>query len=175
MKGIIVYKSKYGSTRKYAEWIAEETGYDCVECGKLKIEAIKEYDTLIFGGGLYASGIAGLSFLKKNIAALRGKKVIAFCCGASPYDEKYFNEMKDYNMKDELAKIPLFYCRGACRMEGMSFKDKTLCKMLRKSLAKKEPKDLAVWEAALIEAVDTGNDWTDKEYIKPILQELSKS
>ena len=58
MKGIIVYKSKYGSTKKYAEWIAEETGYDCVECGKVKTESIKEYDTLIFGGGLYASGIA---------------------------------------------------------------------------------------------------------------------
>lgn len=27
-KGIILYKSKYGSTKKYAEWLAEECGFD---------------------------------------------------------------------------------------------------------------------------------------------------
>ena len=59
-------------------------------------------------------------------------------------------------------------------MDGMSFKDKTLCKMVRKSLEKKDPKDYAVWEAALVEAVDTGKDWTDKEYIKPIIEECGK-
>lgn len=174
MKGIVVYKSKYGSTKKYAEWIAEDTGFDCVEAGKANAKTIAEYDTVIFGGGLYASGIAGLSFLKKNLSSMNGKKVIAFCCGASPYEESYFKEMKDYNMKDQLADIPLFYCRGACSMDGMSFKDKTLCKMVRKSLEKKDPKDYAVWEAALVEAVDTGKDWTDKEYIKPIIEECGK-
>ncbi len=27
MKGIIVYKSKYGATKKYAQWLREETGF----------------------------------------------------------------------------------------------------------------------------------------------------
>jgi len=56
----------------------------------------------------------------------------------------------------------------------MSFKDKTLCKMLRKSLDKKDPKEYAVWEAALVEAVDTGKDWTDKKYIDPIVEACNK-
>ena len=30
MKGIIIYKSKYGATKKYAEWISEATGFPCV-------------------------------------------------------------------------------------------------------------------------------------------------
>ena len=174
MKGIVVFKSKYGSTKKYAEWISESTGFDLVEAGKVNAKQLADYDTVIFGGGLYASGIAGLSFLKKNLAALNGKKVIAFCCGASPYEESYFKELKDYNMKGDLASVPLYYCRGACRMDGMSFKDKTLCKMLRKSLDKKDPKEYAVWEAALVEAVDTGKDWTDKKYIDPIVEACNK-
>ena len=174
MKGIVVFKSKYGSTKKYAEWISESTGFDCVESGKINAKQLVDYDTVIFGGGLYASGIAGLSFLKKNLAALNGKKVIAFCCGASPYEESYFKELKDYNMKGDLASFPLYYCRGACSMDGMSFKDKTLCKMLRKSLDKKDPKEYAVWEAALVEAVDTGKDWTDKKYIDPIVEACNK-
>jgi hypothetical protein len=56
----------------------------------------------------------------------------------------------------------------------MSFKDKTLCKMLRKSLEKKDPKDYAVWETALVEAVDIGKDWTDIKYIDPIVEACNK-
>jgi menaquinone-dependent protoporphyrinogen IX oxidase len=26
MKGIIIYKAKYGATKKYADWLVEETG-----------------------------------------------------------------------------------------------------------------------------------------------------
>lgn len=28
MNGIILYTSKYGSTKRYADWLAEETGFD---------------------------------------------------------------------------------------------------------------------------------------------------
>lgn len=31
MSGIILYKSKYGATKQYAEWIAEETGFSCFQ------------------------------------------------------------------------------------------------------------------------------------------------
>ena len=30
-KGIILFQSKYGATKKYADWLAEMTGYDCAE------------------------------------------------------------------------------------------------------------------------------------------------
>lgn len=30
-RGIILYQSKYGATKKYADWLVEETGYDCIE------------------------------------------------------------------------------------------------------------------------------------------------
>jgi hypothetical protein len=46
--------------------------------------------------------------------------------------------------------------------------------LLRKSLEKKDPKDYAVWEAALVEAVDIGKDWTDKKYIDPIVEACNK-
>ena len=70
MKGIIIYKSKYGSTKKYAEWLKEATGFEMVEADKAKIDEVAQCDTIIFGGGIYAGGIAGVNFLKKNIAKL---------------------------------------------------------------------------------------------------------
>ena len=65
--GIILYQSKYGATKKYAQWLVEATGFDCIETPKANIKKVQEYDTIILGGGVYASGILGLSFLKKNI------------------------------------------------------------------------------------------------------------
>ena len=87
MDGVILYQSKYGAAKKYADWLAEETGYPCMETKKADIKEIEKYDTIILGGGIYASGIAGLSFLKRNIGKLTGKKILVFCCGASPYEE----------------------------------------------------------------------------------------
>ena len=172
MKGIILYTSKYGATKRYAEWLAEKTGFDCVETKKAKIEDVKQYDTILLGGGIYASGIAGLSFLKKNITQLREKKVIVFCDGASPYEERAFQQIVAHNLKDSLAGLPCFYCRGAWDPDAMSLADKTLCRMLQKAVAKKKPEDCEIWEKALLEAGDQKHDWTDRSYLAPILEAI---
>ena len=172
MKGIILYASKYGATKRYAEWLAEKTGFDCVETKKAKIEDVKQYDTILLGGGIYASGIAGLSFLKKNITQLREKKVIIFCDGASPYEERAFQQIVAHNLKDSLAGLPCFYCRGAWDPDAMSLADRTLCRMLQKAVAKKKPEDCEIWEKALLEAGDQKHDWTDKAYLAPVLEAI---
>lgn len=172
MKGIILYQSKYGATRKYAEWLSEATGFCTVETKKAKIDEVKGYDTIILGGGIYAGGIAGIAFLRKHISELKDKKIIIFTDGASPYDEKFFCRLVDQNLKDGLKGIPCFYCRGAYDLEGMTFADRTLCKMLIKSVAKKDPDTLEVWEKALLEGRDQKRDWTDRSYIDPILEAI---
>ena len=172
MNGVILYKSKYGATRQYADWLADATGFRLVEAGAVKSEDFASCDAVIFGGGIYASGIAGLPILKKNMDLLAGKKVLAFCVGASPFDKTAFQGIVQQNMKDELSSIPLFYCRGAWAPDKMSFKDRALCKMLRKMVAKKEPAACEPWMAALLQAGDSQCDWTDKRYLEPILSAL---
>lgn len=174
MAGIILYKSKYGATRKYVTWLVEETGFDTVETSKAKLDEIKKYDVIILGGGIYASGVAGISFLQKNIKDLQNKKIIVFCDGASPFDEEAFEEIKKRNMKDDLQSIPFFYCRGGWDMEAMSFVDRNLCQLLRKTVAKKNPADYEIWEKALMAAGEEKCDWTDKKYLRPILEEINR-
>ena len=60
IKGMILYQSKYGATKKYAQWLSEETGFPCVETKQARISDVREYDIILLGGGIYASGIAGL-------------------------------------------------------------------------------------------------------------------
>ena len=157
MNGVILYQSKYGATKRYAEWLSEETGFQCIETKKADINEIIAYDVIILGGGIYASSIAGLSF-----------------CGASPYEENAFLQIKKHNIKDNLSDIPVFYCRGAWDMDAMSFKDRTLCNLLRKAVAKKDSSDYEIWEKALMEAGDNNCDWTDKKYIEPIMEYIKR-
>lgn len=172
MKGIILYTSRYGATKRYADWIAEETGFECIETKKADIARVKQYDVLVFGGGIYASGIAGLSFLKRNIAQLRGKKIVLFCDGASPYEEAAFQQIVSHNLKDELAGLPCFYCRGGWDMDRMSIADRMLCRLLQKAVAKKKPEECELWERALLEAGTEKHDWTDRAAIEPILEAI---
>ena len=87
-KGIIIYQSKYGATKKYAEWLQAMTNFHCMETSKAQVGKVAQYETILLCGGIYASGIAGLSFLKKNIDKLKNNKLAILCVGASPYDER---------------------------------------------------------------------------------------
>ena len=171
MSGIILYKSKYGATKKYADWIAEKTGFECIKTDEADIRKVQEYDVIILGGGVYASGIAGLSFLKKNISKLKDKKIIVFFTCASPYDQKTVDATIKFNFKGELEGIPCFYTRGTFDMKEMTFKDRTLCKMLRKAVSKKNPEDYEPWEMGLMAVGENERgDWIDKSYIDPIIE-----
>ncbi len=172
--GIILYQSKYGATKKYADWLVEETGYDCIETKDAKVANLQNYDVVILGGGVYASGIAGLQFIKKNIGRLGNKKIVVFAVGASPYDEKAIMQIRKMHFKDELRNIPLFYCRGAWDEEKMKFTDRTLCKMLQKVVAKQNPDEYEPWQKALMCAAGQKCDWTDKAYLEALLKYIEK-
>ena len=167
-KGIILYRSKYGATAKYAEWLAEETCFDIMQTKEASVEKLRRYDTIVLGGGIYASGIAGIGFLRKHLKQLQGKRLAVFCVGASPYEKKAFEELYAHNFKDGMKGIPCFYCRGAWNEAAMDFKDRTLCKLLQKSVAKQDPSTYEPWMKALMEAMGQTCDWTDRKYLEPL-------
>ena len=169
-KGIILYKSKYGATKKYAQWLAEETGYDCVAIKEADSDAVKKYDTIVFGSGIYASRIAGLSLFQKNAYGLRGKKLAIFCVGATKYDEKAFETICKVNLNDRLENVPAFYCRGDWDEEKMNFLDRTICGMIRKMTKKKMLSEGKV--PGKDDIAEKKNDWTDKKYLQSLLEYL---
>lgn len=169
-RGIILYQSKYGATKKYADWLVEATGYDCIRTKNARAANLQNYEAIILGGGVYASSIAGLQFLKKNIRHLSGKKIAVFAVGASLYDKNAILRMREMHFKDRLKDIPLFYCRGAWDEEKMKFVDRTLCRMLQKAVAKQDPEEYELWQKALMCSVGQKCDWTDWSYLEPLLK-----
>ena len=174
MNGIILYESKYGATKKYVDWLREETDFDVMKTKKATMDDVLDYDVIVLAGGIYASGITGLSFFRSNIKKLKDKHLFILCDGASPYDEDTVSKLVEANLKKDLEGIPCYYCRGAWNLNKMNFIDRNLCKLLKKSLDKKDPSTYEVWEKALVDAFDEVCDWCSKEQLEPLLTALHK-
>ena len=57
----------------------------------------------------------------------------------------------------------------------MTFNYRTLCRMLQKAVAKKNPEEYEPWEKVLMCAVGQKCDWTDRAYLDPILDYIGIS
>ena len=174
-KGIILYQSKYGATEKYANWLREATGFDLLETKRADISQVLSYDTVILGGGVYASGIAGISFLKKNFARLQGKRIAVFCVGMSPCDGENLEQIRQLNLSGDMSDIPLFYCRGACDPGRMTFLHRLLCRMLRNAVAKKPAAERNPLEESMLTVGDSSVDWTDRKYLEALTEWVGKA
>jgi menaquinone-dependent protoporphyrinogen IX oxidase len=173
-KGIVLYKSKYSATKRYAEMLVSAVPFDFMDISKVNVRDLINYDVIVYGGGIYASGIAGLGFLKKNMENLSGKRIILFCVGASPYSKKAYDEIRNKNLTGALSNVPLYYCRGAWDRDKMTFVDRNLCKMLYKAVSKKNPSKYEVWGDALMEAYHSKDDWVDEKYLQPVVNEITQ-
>lgn len=173
MKTIVIYTSQTGFTKRYAQWIAEAAGADCLELSIAKKRDLSAYEAIIFGGWACAGSISKISWFKGNIDKWADKKLLAFCVGRSPIDNpeieialhQIFNEY-------ERKKVKTFYCPGGFNYEKMSAPSKLMMKMFIKTL--KAKKDKTEEEKVMIKMISSSYDISDKKYIEPILQCLKK-
>ena len=171
MKTIVIYKSKYGSTKSYAEWIAEELSCEAIDASKVKINDLDEYDTIIYGGGLYAEMIAGITLITKNIERLKNKKIIVYTTGLTPPEcrEYYDDLVLNKNFKgDAFSGVKMFNYPGKMILSELSLVHRTAIKTLKKIMSdKKEPTQM---EKLLIELCDADGDFTDKSLISKLVE-----
>jgi len=86
MNAIVVYKTRYGSTKTYAEWIGEELGCEVKDAPSVTAAELEKYDTIIYGGGLYAEVINGVNLITKNFDKLKDKKIAVYTTGITPLE-----------------------------------------------------------------------------------------
>lgn len=171
MSTVVVYKTKYGSTGKYAEWIGEELGCRVVNAKDIKSDELLKYDTIIYGGGLYAEVINGVSLITKSFDKLSGKKIIVYTTGITPpeYREYYDKLVIEKNFKSGmLDKIKIYNFPGKMVTNELSAVHKTALKTLKKIMsAKTNPTEM---EKLLIDLCDVNDDLTDRNAIKELIE-----
>ncbi len=164
---LVAYKSKSGFTKKYANWIAEELFADVYEASKVTPELLKKYDTLIYGGGLYASSINGLGIVKRNMDILDGKNIVVFATGASPSRSEVVDDVRDKNFSPEEQKnINFFYFRGGFDYDRLTSFDKFIMTLMKWSLKIKQKRTPD--EEGMLAAYETPMDFTNKSNVEKL-------
>ena len=171
MNTVVIYKSKYGSTKQYAYWIAEELSCDISENKGLKIDDILKYDNIILGGGLYAEVINGITLINKNLNLLGNKKIAVFSTGITPLECKYYYDtyVVKKNFKNGIPdNVKIFNFLGKMLTGELTFAHKTALKSLKKIMSSKEnPSEM---EKLLIDLCDVNADLTDKSQIYELIE-----
>lgn len=120
-KTLVLYASCYGHTERYAKWIAQTLSCDCADASSFPRARFQEYDTILFGGGIYAGKIRGASLLSKNAELLSGKKLVVFAVGlTSPADAAFYGEALNNSFPESLREAVSFYpLRGGVDYEKL--------------------------------------------------------
>ena len=171
MNSIVIYKSKYGSTKQYALWIAEELGCKAIDQKDADINELIKYDVIIYGGGLYAEVINWVYLITKNIAKLKDKKIIVFSTGITPLDcrEYYDKYVYDKNFRNvECSNIKIYNFMGKMILDELSLIHRTALKSLKKLMQSKE--NPTIMEKMLIDLCDADGDFSDKNAIYDLVE-----
>ena len=172
----VIYKSKYGATKRYAGWIALKLDADLYEVSDIRRKDLKAYDTIIYGGPLYIEKIKGIKFIINNYEYIKDKKLSVFMVGMREFDEDYINSILEDNIpKQVINNIKTFYSRGKMNYQELSLKDKILMTGLRVSISNKKQSDISNYEKMIFEVIDKPIDYIDKKSIDILLNNVSSN
>lgn len=177
-KTVVIYESKYGYTRRYAKWIAEELSCPVYERKRFRPQDFSRYQVIIYGGGLYAGGISGIRLLARSQAVLSGKKLILFTCGLadtdSPKNIASIRASLNKALPEELAEqVHCFHLRGGIDYSRLSFVHRSMMAMLCKMLRKKGDAALSDEDRQILATYGKQIDFTERESIRPLVESAS--
>ena len=158
---IIIYSSKTGFSRRYAQWLAEDLGCRAVSFRDRKTIRLEEYDTILLFGGLYAGQMSGLKWLKKQLPALGKRRLAAVPVGCAPVGNPGLPENMEKLLRDA-PQIQGFYCQGGLDYEHMGAVDRAMMSALR-SMLKKQPD-----KKEMLEIISHSFDGARREYLEPV-------
>ena len=131
MKGLIVYKGKYGATQQYAQWLGEELNLPVAASDKIDGNDLLNYNFLVIGSSVYIGKLQISKWLKTNLASLKGKKIFFFQVAATPPDQK--EKLETYirsSVPEEIRNQSEFYFYpGKMIFNDLSWTDRFMLEM----------------------------------------------
>ena len=162
MKGLVIYKGKYGATKQYAMWIGQELQLPVASADRFPVDELPNYDYFILGSSVYIGKLEIKDWLKKNFNVLQNKKIFFFQVAGSPVEQ--IEKRQSYNKASLppsiLKKTQFYYLPGRMIMRNLSGWDRFMLKM-----GAKLTKDPVEKKAML-----TDFDHVKKEKVIPIME-----
>lgn len=175
MKDIILYGSKYGASRRYAEKLSKQTGIPAISY--IEAPNLSSMGTIVYIGSLYAGGVLGLAKTMKDFSLAEGQKLILATVGLSDPKEAETRENISVSLKRQLPaplieQAKIFHLRGAINYQTLSLPHRAVMGLLYRSLCKTPAEKLTPENRALTETYGKQVDFLDFSALEPIVQEI---
>lgn len=176
MKKIIIYGSKYGTTKRYAVELSNKTGIKVISYDKAR--DLSTYDTIVYLGGLYAGGVLGLSKTIKSLPPNSKQTVIIVTVGLadtkdSVNTDKIKSSIRKQIPKDIYDKAKKFHLRGGIDYQKLELKHKIMMKFLYNKVKKIPLEKQTVEMKAMIDTYNQKVDFVDFDSLTDIIEILS--
>lgn len=172
-KQLIIYGSRYGSTRRYAERLAEMTGLEAVEYKAVK--DLGDYDRIVYLGSLYAGGVTGL---KQAVGKMSPQQelIVATVGLADPTDAANVAHIRQ-SIKGQIPahfydESRLFHLRGAIDYTKLNLKYRLMMSLLAKKVAKLSEEQQNAETRAMLETYGKQVDFVDFSSLQPIVDKI---
>ncbi len=174
-KKIVLYTSKRGSTKQYAEWIAEDLNCEAHSLMDVDLATLSEYDLIVYGAWLRGSGIVDYDKLDPYLESLKNRTVL-FVTGISEYNPANYLQICEINFdgRENMDQMQLFFCPGKYDPAQVKGLDRMLMAVAKRVLKSGETASDNGAAAHMIQNIDNGVDLVNRKYTEPILKAANK-
>ena len=128
-KVAIVYTSKFGHTKQYADWLLEHLGKDdadIINVATFNPTQLLAYKLIIFASGVYGDKMPIMDFVKKNIMGISSAKTMFLAVSWYTNDsEDGKQKLIEENYPEQLkGKVPLYVVNSGIDKKKISVADK---------------------------------------------------
>ncbi len=173
MNVVVIYKTKYSSTKEYAMELAKRLNCKAIDIKDVKVNELKQYDTIIFGSYLIAGYIKGIKFLTKNYDKLKDKNIMLFYLGLEDItEEKSYEVILKRNIPIIRDKIKSYYLKGRIRHDKLSLIHKMMMKIPITKMEKKYKQNPTEENKIAYEQIKSDMDFVDFDNLDKIINDL---
>lgn len=163
MNSIVIYSSKYGATKQYADWIGKALHIPAIDAEDTGSREIIQNDTILIGSSVYIGRLRIRKWLKSNLALLKNKRIIFFVVCGTPVEEK--EKWSEY-IRQSVPEILTQNCSihilpGRMWFAKLNGWDKFLLRLNASATSNKETKELML----------KGYDNVERNNILPVLED----
>ena len=166
-KRAVVFRSKYGASKKYALALGRMIQAEVIENDGLTPQLVEEFDSIALVGGVYAGKITGLDFFRKNAVDFSSKRLAVFAVGAVPDSLENTEDLRKRNMKGRLSSVPVYYGRGAFDEAVLTFVDRNLLSIVRKAASRTAPEKRTPLDNVILGTTEPVS-WIDESYLSGV-------
>ena len=179
-KAIVIYTSKRGSTKQYAEWIAEDLECEAISLSDPSVKDIDlyEYDCIIYGGWIRGSGIVDFDKFGKLLDDELMQRLIVFGVGMADETADNYAQVWGYSIgkldpKNENRTI-LYILGGRYDPENVKGMDRFLMKIMRTVLISGSTPEAKGRANFMKDRIDNGIDMVYRDNIISLVKDARR-